>query len=84
MIAISRWFIDAFCGSGKVGGLLHSMEQPVFFMDKVLGPRGDLCDKRVLQLVARDARMKRVLGSMLAPSCSSHSRIQQISLEGPL
>jgi hypothetical protein len=50
----------------------------------VLGPQGDLCSRRILAGIARDANEDKILGSMLAPPCSSHSRIQQISAEGPL
>ena len=80
----ARWFIDAFCGSGKVGNELLALKQSVFFLDRVLGPRGDLCSRSVLQILSRDARMGKSLGSILAPPCSSHSRIQQIAAAGPL
>ena len=80
----SQWFLDCFCGSGKVGNELHALKQLVYFLDRVLGPRGDLCSKIILQLIGRDARMHKILGSMLAPPCSLHFRIQQISSDGPL
>ena len=37
-----RWFIGAFCSSGKVGNELIALKQFVFVLDGVLGPRGDL------------------------------------------
>ena len=76
-----RWYNDCFCGSGKVGNELVRQKQLVYFLDRVLGPRGDLCSRKILSGIARDASDKKVLGSMLAPPCSSHSRIQQISAE---
>lgn len=80
----SQWFLDCFCGSGLVGARLVHSHQHVYFLDKVLGPQGDLCARRIQLQIGRDARMRRVAGSMQAPPCSSLSRIQQISALGPL
>ena len=62
-----KWFIDAFCGSGKIGNVLHGWNQLVYFLDNVLGPKGDLCARAMLQLLSRDARMHNIIGAMLAP-----------------
>jgi hypothetical protein len=79
-----QWYLDLFCGSGKVGNELSRRGHLVYYLDRVLGPRGDLCARRTLDVIAQDAGAGRVLGSMIAPPCSSHSRIQQISADGPL
>ena len=78
------WFVDAFCGSGPVGQELVRLKQLVYFLDRVLGPRGDMCSRQTIQTIARDAGGKHILGSMLAPPCSSHSQMQNISSLGPL
>ena len=71
-----RWYLDCSCGSGKVGNELVRQKQLVYFLDRVLGPRGDLCSRKNLSGIARDAGNDKILGSMLARPCSSHSRIQ--------
>ena len=60
------------------------MGELVYFLDRVLGEKGDLCSKANQMTIASDAKAGKVLGSMLAPPCSSHSRIQQIAAAGPL
>ena len=84
VVGRSGWFLGCFCGSGLVGVALHNQHQLAYLLDKVLGPRGDLCARPILQQMSRDARMVKVLGSMFAPPCSSMSRIQQIAAAGPI
>ena len=54
-----RWYNDCFCGSGKVGNELVRQKQLVYFLDRVLGPRGDLCSRKILSGIARDASDKK-------------------------